>query len=140
VVSKALEVAVVLLYVGLVVTTLYAGVLPDYRGAAGDATAERVLTAVANGVRDAVPPPGTRATVTLEVPVPDAIQGAGYRVVLDGGRLVLSHPREGVGGRRDLALADRVSATGGAWDGGELVVRATSDGTTVAVELGEARS
>lgn len=43
VVGKALEAALVVLFIGLVTTSLYGSVLPSYRTTAGDGVGERTL-------------------------------------------------------------------------------------------------
>lgn len=114
-VGKALEAGLVVLYVGLLTTTLFGGYVPDYRSAAGDELADRTLATASHQVRAAVPPAARAAQVHARVDLPDTIKGSSYRIRADGRSLVLDHPDPGVGGRTQLALPDRVDDLGGTW-------------------------
>lgn len=135
-VSKALEVALVVLYVAMVSTALFGGVVPDYRTAAAAEVADRTLADAAAGVEGAVPTGVGRASVRAPVPLPDAIRGATYRVHATGEALVLDHPHRAVGGRLALSLPDSVVTVRGTWTSGDetaVVVEQTAGG--LAVEL-----
>jgi hypothetical protein len=144
-VGKALEAGVVVLFVALLTTSLFGGVVPSARTAAADEVGERALQHAAASVEAAVPEPGgartaTPAGVAVErsVSLPETIRGRSYRVGADGDALVLVHPNDGVGGRTPLVLPDRVRAVRGNWTDGHGVVRvrAHEDGGLV-VELAE---
>ncbi|MFC5970926.1 hypothetical protein ACFPYI_06230 [Halomarina salina] len=138
VVAKALEAAIVVLFIGLLTSTLFGGVLPGYRSTAGDAVGERALSAAAARVEQAVPATAD-ATVRLRVGLPDTIRGDTYRVRSDDGALVLDHPHEAVDGRVPLALPDRVARVEGTWRStGEAVIRVESSDGRVVVRLEEA--
>ncbi|MFC7136167.1 DUF7266 family protein [Halobaculum litoreum] len=126
VVSKTLEVGIVLLFVAGLSTALFGGVVPDYRDAAGDRVADRTLAGAATDLERSVPAAAREVRVERAVPLPDSIRGAGYRIVAADGALVLRHPTDGVGGRTRLALPDRVAAVSGTWrSGAETVVVVT---------------
>lgn len=121
VVGKALEAALVVLYLGLVTTTLYGGVVPDYRAAAGAEVGERTLSAAANEVERAVPPAARSVTVEVHVDLTRTIAGDRYAVRVeraDGGvvALVLDHADPAVGGRARLSLPAHVVSVRGAWE------------------------
>lgn len=138
VVAKALEAAIVVLFIGLLTTTLFGGALPGYRSTAGDAVGERTLSAAAARVEQAVPAVED-ASVRLRVDLPGTIRGDAYRVRSDDGALVLDHPHEAVGGRVPLALPDRVARVEGTWRStDDAVVRVVSTDGRVVVRLGEA--
>ncbi len=137
-IGKALEASLVLLYVALLSTTLYAGVVPEYRATAGAELADRTLATAAHEVRSAVPPPATAARAEHRVELPDTIAGEGYRVRAANGSLVLDHPG-GVGGRARLALPDHVQRVEGEWhsrQAARVVVTPVADGVVVRLERG----
>jgi len=137
-VGKTLEIGLVVLYVSLVTTVLLAGVVPEYRGAAGAELGDRVLVAAGQDVERAVPPAGTDATVERRVDLPGTIAGTGYEVRADGRQLVLDHPDAAVGGSVRLVLGPRVDRVTGAWESGaETVVRVTRGPDGLVVELAE---
>ena len=138
VVAKALEAAVVVLFIGLLTTTLFGGVLPGYRSTAGDAVGDRTLAGAAARIEQAVPATDD-ATVRLRVDLPDTIRGDAYRIRSVDGVLVLDHPHGAVGGRVPLALPDRVARVEGTWRStDDAVVRVQSTDGRVVVALGEA--
>lgn len=135
--GKALEVGLVVLFIGGLTASLFGGVVPEYRTAAAEEMGERTLAAAATDVERAVPPPAQRATRTVRVDLPRTIRGATYRVAVDDGGLVLDHPHPEVGGRVRLALPDRVTSVSGSWasDGRPVVVaRADADGVRIELE------
>ncbi|WP_174786376.1 hypothetical protein [Haloprofundus sp. MHR1] len=141
-VGKALEVGVVLLYVALVTTTLFAGVVPEYRTAVARDVSDRVLVSAAENVEGAVPPDTAHVRSEQRVSLPATIRGANYRIRAADGEsgtpaaLVLEHPDAELGGRLALALPDRVSAVEGSWtSGGAQSVVVEGDETGVVVRL-----
>jgi hypothetical protein len=114
VVSKALGVSLLLLYVGLVATSLYGGVVPDYRDEVGRELGERTLAGASLAVEDAVPPSAADATATRRVDLPATIRGSAYEVRVANRSLVLDHPRFTL--RRPLTLPNRVVGVSGGWD------------------------
>lgn len=135
-VGKALEVGVVVLFVGVMSTALYGGVVPDYRGDVGDEVAERTVAAAAERVENAVPPAARHARVVHRVDLPVSIRGAGYRVVATGGSLVVEHPSPEIDARTRLALPARVASVSGAWESGEeAVVLVTGDADGLRIRL-----
>lgn len=132
--GKLLEVSIVVLYVGLLSTTLYGGVVPGYQSTTGDEVAERTLATASQRVHQAVPPNGTHVRVTARVDLPDAIAGRAYEVRADGRRLVLDHPDPDVVASSRLALAESVVDVSGNWSSGEpasVLVRGTPRGLVV---------
>lgn len=134
VVSKALGVSLLVLYVGLLSTSLYGGVVPDYRDAAGAELGERTLAGAGLAVGDAVPPNATDATVERRVDLPATIRGSTYEIRVENRSLVLDHPR--FTRRRPLTLPDHVVSVSGTWTSGEeAVVRVERAPGGVAVSL-----
>lgn len=126
-VGKALEAGIVVLYIGLLTTTLYGGVVPDYRSAAGDAVGERALSTAAERVQQSVSPAARTVAVRTRVDLPGTLRGKPYRVRAEGRALVLDHPHSSVGGRVPLALPGRVDRVEGEWSStDETVVRVTT--------------
>lgn len=119
VVGKAMEATIVVLYVGLVTSTLYAGVVPEYRTEAGTEVAERTASSAALDVERSIPPETTRAEVGVDVDLPATIAGEEYRIYADGDRLVLEHPDPAVATEVPLVLPDRVVAVTGTWHSGD---------------------
>lgn len=131
-VAKALEAAVVVALVALLTATLFGGVVPGYRSAAGAEVGDRVLATAGQGVEAAVPPGGVAVDARHRVSLPRSVRGEGYVLRADAGTesLVLDHPHPAVGGRARLALPDRVATVRGEYDsasGAPLVV-AVRDG------------
>nr|WP_305794397.1 hypothetical protein [Halomarina rubra] len=137
VVAKALEAAIVVLFIGLLTTTLFGGVVPDYRSTAGDAVGERTLAGAAARVEQAVPATDD-AAVSLRVDLPETIRGDHYTIRSDNRTLVLDHPHDDVDGRVALGLPDRVVRIEGAWEStDDTAVRVDATDGRVVVELGE---
>lgn len=137
-VGKALEAGVVVLFVAAVSTTLYGGVVPDARDAAGGEVGDRALEHAAAEVEASVPPAGEAATAERRVSLPESIRERGYRVAPgpDGDTLVLTHGHPSVGGSTPLVLPDRVRAVRGEWTaggGGVVRVEPHPDGGLVVV-------
>jgi hypothetical protein len=142
VVGKALEAAIVVLFVGLLTTTLFGGVVPDYRSAAGDAVGERALAGATARVEQAVPATAD-ATARLRVDLPETVRGESYRVRTEGRALVLDHPHPAVDGRMPLGLPDRVARVEGSWAStadAVVRVRSTDAGLVVTLDEGGART
>lgn len=133
-VSKALEVGIVVLFVGVLSTTLYGNVVPDYRDTVGAEVVDRTVAAAAERVENAVPPPVRHARVVHRVDLPERIRGASYRIGVVNRSLVLRHPSSAVEARTRLALPAHVDAVVGEWESGAetlVVVSGTDDGVTV---------
>jgi hypothetical protein len=144
VVGKALEASIVVLYVGLLSATLYGGVVPEYRSAAGAEVGERALAQSAERVQQAVPTDARAVRVRAEVSLPRTIRGRTYAVRTDERTLVLDHPDDRVGGRVALALPETVESVSGNWSSREstVVVVRNSDagGLAVRLESGDERT
>ena len=124
VVGKTLEIGIVLLFVSLVTVTLYGGIVPDYRSAAGAEIGDRTLVSAAERLETAIPPNAT------------AVHSEPYRLRVSNRTLVLDHPDPAVSGRLPLALPDRVTAVSGSVaSGDDLLVVVDSDSAGVQVRL-----
>lgn len=136
VVGKALEIAIVLLYIGIVSGGLYGGVIPETRTTADQAIAERALTRSVEQIRDSIPPSGT-GHVETSIALPQTIAGESYHVVPGDGYLVLRHPDPNLNAEASLLLPDSVTTVTGRWDSqtaNVLLVNITSDGVIVRLE------
>jgi len=143
-VGKALEAGIVVLFVALLTSALYGGVVPNARTGAADEVGERALQHAAANVEAAVP---SRAGVQADagevvaerrVSLPATIRGRGYRITANDTSLSLVHEHRSVGGTTALVLPERVRAVRGNWTDSEVLVRvrAHPDGGLV-VELAE---
>lgn len=137
VVSKAMEATIVVLYIGLVTTTLYGGVVPEYRTTAGSEVAERTVADVATDVERAIPPESTRAMVDVTVSTPSTIAGDDYLIRAGTDRLVLEHPDPAVSTSIPLVLSDRVVNVSGTWYGsGRMRIHAETVDDGLEVKIG----
>lgn len=135
-VGKAIEVTIVVLYVGLVGAVVYGGAVPAYQTAAGEEVAERTLADAATDIESAVPPEARDAEVSVDVELPGAIDGAAYRIAVIDRRLVLEHPNPAIATEVELVLSERVVEISGTWESGEKAnVRVTTTDTGVEVYL-----
>lgn len=133
-VSKALEVGIVVLFVGVLTTTLYGNVVPEYRDTVGKEVADRTVAAAAERVENAVPPRVRHARVVHRVDLPTSVRGTGYRISAVNRSLVFRHPSPAVEARTRLALPAHVDDVVGEWESGAetvVVVSGTDDGLTV---------
>lgn len=137
-VGKLLELALVVLFVGLLSTALFGSAVPEYRAAAGAEVGERTLALGAQRVQQAVPPAvgATHASATYRVDLPRTIHGTAYRIYVDGRALVLDHPAPAVGGRHRLAVPRNASVSGAWTSRGDpvITVTTTEDGLTVRLD------
>ena len=140
-VGKALEIGVVVAFVGVLSASLYGGVVPAYRAAAGDEVADRTVAAAAERIEASIPPAAREVRAAYRVRLPTSIRGANYRVVVENRSLVLDHPDSAVDARTRLALPDRVASVAGAWESGaETVVVVTDAPGGLTVELTDRRA
>ena len=137
-VGKALELGVVVLYVTLLVTALYGGVVPTYRTAAGDELADRTLAAAADRIEGTVPGNVARTRRTVRLGLPETLRGTNYYLRVRDRTLALDHPNPDVGGQTRLALPDDAIVSGNVSSGDDavVVVRADDAGVTVRLEAG----
>lgn len=135
-VGKALEVGIVVLFVGVLTTALYGGAVPNYRDAVGDEVGDRAVVAAAERIESAVPPSARRVRTVHRVDLPASIHDDSYRIAAANRSLVLEHPSPAVDARARLVLPDRVGAVGGEWrSGDDAVVLVTGDGDGLSVRL-----
>ncbi|QZY00999.1 hypothetical protein K6T25_04945 [Halobaculum rubrum] len=136
IVSKTLEIGLVLLFVGGLSTALFGGAVPDYRDAAADRVGDRALAGAATEIENAVPPRAASVRVERRVDLPATIRGSSYRVVAGDGRVRLDHPNPSVGGSLRLALPGRVASVSGTWrSGAETVITVAGGDGRLSVEL-----
>ncbi|MFH5798049.1 hypothetical protein [Haladaptatus sp. CMAA 1911] len=139
VIGKVLEAGLVVLYIGLLTTTLYGGIVPKYRTAVGDEVGQRVLSKSAERIQQAVPEVGTNVRVRLRVSLPETVRGSGYVVRADGESLTFDHPNERLNSTVRLALPSRVATVRGNWSSREpafIVVRSGPRGLIVELMRG----
>ncbi|MDS0242116.1 MULTISPECIES: hypothetical protein [unclassified Haloferax] len=154
VVGKALEAAIAVLFIGLLTTVLFGGVVPDHRAAVGDELADRTLAAATERVETTavVPESAVRGTRRTDADLPRAIRGQSYRIAyvpnatlatdpnVTAPALVLDHPNDAFDRRLPVTLPDSVTVSG-EWDSGnDCVVRVAvgDDGTTLELANGGA--
>lgn len=143
VVGKALEIAVLVVFVGLVSASLFGSVVPAYRTAAGEEVGDRVLTAVAGQVETAANAPPDVVERRVTVSLPRTVRGVPYRIRAENESgtpgLVLDHPNTAIGGRTTLAVPPRVMTVRGELrstaDPAPTVVVTGHENGTVAVTL-----
>lgn len=136
VVGKALEIGLLLVYIGLVAGGLYGGVVPDTRTTADQAIADRLIAASVDDIRAAIPRSGT-GEIRVSVTLPATIGGQQYTVVPRDGYLILHHPDPSIDAQASLLLPTRVTAVTGEWESAAsniLRVNATREGVTVRLE------
>jgi len=142
-VSKGLEAALVVLFLGATATTLYGGVVPDYRTAAADRVAEETVVDAAAAIERSVPPATRSVRLRRRVDLPTTIRGTTYRIAATNRTgIALRHPTDGVGARARLSLPARVRSVSGTWHSGEdeaaLVVAGDRDGLRIRLGGGSA--
>ncbi|MWV63415.1 hypothetical protein GRS48_01015 [Halorubrum sp. JWXQ-INN 858] len=145
-VAKSLEAAVVVLFIGVLTTGLYAGVVPDYRSATAAEVGDRTLVEAANEVEVAVPANATGVRAERRIDLPTTIRSDGYRIAAvdpasEPPRLELRHPHSSVEGSRSLALPPHVVAVDGAVTGGDgtVVIEPASGADGVVIRLVDGR-
>ncbi|MFC6987939.1 hypothetical protein ACFQJD_19060 [Haloplanus sp. GCM10025708] len=134
VVGKLLEAGIVVLFIVLLTTVLYGGVVPSYRAAVGAELGDRTLVSAADRVESAVPETGDAVSVELRVDLPETLRGAGYSIRARGRALVLDHPHPRIGGETALGLPSRVVRVEGEWESARpatVAVRGSGDGLRV---------
>ncbi len=139
VIGKVLEAGLVVLYIGLITTTLYGGVVPDYRTAVGDEVGDRVLSKTAERIQQAVPANGRTVRGRMRVTLPRTIRGMEYEIRAESRKLTLVHSNKEVSGTTRLAIPEHVDTVRGNWSSTEpafVVVRSEgTERTGLVVEL-----
>lgn len=133
VVGKALEIALILLYIGFLSAGLYGGVIPDARASADQAIAERTIATAVEEIRGAIPSSGI-GQVQVPIRLPETIGGEPYRIVARDGHLIIRHDDPAVEATASLLLPSRVRTISGQWHSEEensILVNSTEDGVTV---------
>lgn len=127
-VGKALELGIVVLFVGVLTTALYGGAVPQYRDVVGGEVGDRAVVAAAERVENAVPPSTSDVRTVHSVDLPRSIRGENYGIAVENRTLVLDHPSPAVDARARLALPDRVNSVDGAWRSSDDTVVLVTDG------------
>lgn len=81
IVAKAIEAGIVVAFIGVLTTGLYAGVVPEYRSATAADVGDRTVVAAGNEIERAVPPDAERVHVETSVDLPETIRSERYRLV-----------------------------------------------------------
>lgn len=140
VVGKALEAAIVVLYVGVLASALFGGVVPEYRTAAGAEVGERVLAEASQRIQQTVPANATEVEARVRVGLPRTIRGSPYEIRTDGRSLVLDHPDPAIARSTPLALPETVTTVEGNWTSREssavVAVERAENGLLVRLEAG----
>lgn len=140
VIGKTLEIAVLVVFIGLVSTALFGSVVPAYRTAAGAEVGDRALVAAVGQVEVAADAPESVETRRVTISIPRTVRGSSYTVhaaeVNDTPVLVLDHPVSGIGGVRPLSLPTSVTTVDGelrSTAAPTVVVSRQQDGTLAVV-------
>lgn len=139
VVGKVMEVGLVMLFVGVITITLYGGIVPDYRSAAGDEVADRIAASASLQIQAAIPPDRPNVRAVSQVDLPDTIRGQPYEVVVDDRTVILDHPHPDVSATAGLAVPASVIEVTGSWSSHEqawVVVERDHEGLVVRLERG----
>lgn len=153
VVGKALEAAIVVLFIGLLATVLFGGVVPDHRDAVAHEVAERTVSTATERVETTATVPATavRGQRQASVDLPRTIRRTTYRIEyrpnasfgsdpnVTSPAFVLDHPRDSFDRKMPVTLPPSVTVSG-AWDSGtDNVVRVAvgDDETTLELLNGE---
>lgn len=116
VVGKALEIAILVVFVGVVSAALFGSVVPTYRTAAGAEVADRTLVAVTGQVDTAAVVSDSVVERRVAVSMPRTIRGSAYviRATNESGTqsLVLDHPHAEVAGSMLLSTPPDTAVTG----------------------------
>lgn len=146
VVGKTLELGIVVLFIALLSTSFYGGIVPDYRTAAAAEVGDRALVGAAERVEHAVPERTRRVERRVAVSLPTTLRGDPYRIRavsapdVNATALVLDHPDAGVGGRVDLSLPMRGANVTGRWESTSeswVVIRGGDGRVSVSLENGD---
>jgi hypothetical protein len=140
VVGKALEVGILVVFVGVVSAALFGSVVPTYQTAAGAEVGDRVLVAVTGQVDTVASTPDTVTERRVRVSMPRTIRGTAYVVrtttVRGHAALELDHPHARIGGSIPLSVPGEVVVTGRLRSTDEpTVVVSRAEGGTVEVVL-----
>jgi hypothetical protein len=130
-----LEIAVLVVFLGLVSAALFGSVVPEYRTAAGAEIGDRVLVAAAGQIEVAARAPAEVVERRVDVSIPRTVRGTAYvvRAETQNGTptLVLDHPNPAIGGETALSVPPRVDVDGEFRSGTSptAVVSRRADGT-----------
>ncbi|WP_049971381.1 DUF7266 family protein [Haladaptatus cibarius] len=130
VIGKVLEAGLVVLYIGMITTTLYGGVVPEYRTAVGDEVGDRVLSKAAERIQQTVPANGTAVRGQMRVTLPQTIRGTAYEIRAQNRTLTLVHSNEQVSGTTQIAVPEHVGTVRGNWSSTEPAVIVVRSGET----------
>lgn len=140
VVGKALEAALVIMFVGLLSSTLFGGVVPDYRSAGATEIGDRVLAKSAHRIQQAVPANAIVVETQLQVDLPRTIRSRAYRIHANETSITLDHPHQAISQSVSLALPNTVVRVEGNWtsrDSAYISVESVPGGLAVELHSGE---
>lgn len=129
VVGKVLAAGIAVLYISVMTTLLFGGVVPDYRTASGAELGDRVLATAAGEIERNVPAVDGAVELRAEHSLPETIRDEEYELVLSGETLELDHPDPGIGGKTQVPLPPNVAVENATWTSSETFVVVT-DGPT----------
>lgn len=137
VISKALSIGIVVLYIGILTTVLYGSVIPEYRMATANEVSDRTLATAAERVQQAVPPPTRHIDARFSLELPGTIRDQAYSLQAANRSLVLNHPHPNIGGRVPLVLPRTVIGIEGKWQSHEtLIIRVEGTNSRYIIKLG----
>ncbi|MFB6146404.1 MAG: hypothetical protein ABEJ08_01795 [Halobacteriaceae archaeon] len=137
VVGKALELGLVLLVAAVLGSVLYGQVVPAYRTAAGETSADRALSTVAGEV-ERVPSTGDATSLT-RLRLPARIAGEHYTLRATGQTLILDHPDDRLDARYRVSLPPGVvRVTGSVTSASDPVLRSSGTDAGLVVRLANA--
>lgn len=135
VVGKVLAAGIAVLYISVMTTLLFGGVVPDYRTATGAELGDRVLATAAGEIEHNRPAVDGTVELRAEHSLPETIRDKEYELVLSGKTLELDHPDPGIGGETHVALPPNVAVENATWASSEPFV-VVVDGETVTITEG----
>ncbi|AUV80853.1 hypothetical protein C2R22_03570 [Salinigranum rubrum] len=137
--GKALEIAILVVFVGVVSAALFGSVVPTYRTAAGAEVGDRTLVAVVGQVDTAAVVTDSVVERRVAVSMPRTIRGSAYVVRAVNGNqtptLVLDHPHAGVGGAVPLSVPAETRVNGSLQSTSEPTVVVTQESGRIEVVL-----
>jgi len=132
-IAKSLEAAIVILFIGVATSGLYAGVIPEYRSVTAAEVGDRTLAAAGHEIERAVPPEGEETVIEHRaehrVTLPATIRSKPYHIAPDDDgstRIELRHPHRSIAGTRSLSLPEHVIEVRGELPGGDGVIVVTT--------------
>ncbi|UPM43581.1 DUF7266 family protein [Halocatena salina] len=114
VVSEALLIGLVLLYIGLVTAVLYGNVIPEYQTTSGAEMGDRILATATEHVQRGVFP-SYRLDARISIDLPETINNRAYSIRTANRTLILEHPHPEIGGHARPAVSESIRSIDGSW-------------------------